>query len=91
MQRSRCCSRTSSTRLSAEAQRDAAYTNRAILRFLSRFAGDSGLAAGLRLRNGIQLINPLDQITQGEAVNPWEKAMAIAATEITWLVRDINA
>jgi hypothetical protein len=67
-------------------QRHASYTTRALLRFLRRMADNAG--ASFRTRNGVQLINPIDDVRQGEAIQPWDKALAIAATEITWLARE---
>lgn len=76
---------------SAETQRRASYVTRALLRFLRRFA-DNG-AAALRTRNGVQMLYPTsdDPVRQGEAITEWDKVHAIAATEITWLVRETNA
>lgn len=77
---------------SVVAQQDGAYTNRAILRFLRRLCDDS-TGAAFRVRNGVQLINPVgdEGIRQGETIQEWDKAVAIAATEITWRVRDTEA
>lgn len=70
-------------------QRHASYTTRALMRFLRLFTDNAG--ASFRARNGVQLINPMDDVRQGESIQPWDKALAIAATEITWLARETQA
>lgn len=74
---------------SAEAQRDCSYAMRALLRFLRRFADNAN--AAMRTRNGVQLLHPIDDVQQGEAIQPWNGVTVIAATELTWLARETAA
>lgn len=75
---------------SAEVQRNGLYANRAVLRFLRRFADPAYVA--LRTRNGIHLLNPtVDGTQQGQVNQKWGSAWAITATNITWRARETAA
>jgi hypothetical protein len=70
---------------SAKGNRDALYTSRAVLRFLSRFANNA--AAVSRAMNGIQIVCPVDT-KQPPVSEPWGGALVTAVTVVKWLVRE---
>lgn len=73
---------------SAKGKRDALYTNRAVLRFLTRFA--SNASAALRQRGGIGLINP-SSTTQPPVNQQWGGGLVTALTVVTWFTRETSA
>lgn len=79
---------------SAKGNRSALYTNRAILRFLSRFLAPTAAAQALRLRNGVGIIGPtdLDQATKQPPIfENWKGGICTAVTVIDLLARDTAA
>jgi hypothetical protein len=72
---------------SAKGNRDALYTSRAVLRFLTRFADNAAVAA--RHANGIQIVCPEDT-KQPPVSEAWGGALVTAVTVVTWLVRETS-
>jgi hypothetical protein len=74
---------------SAKLTRDTLYTNRAMLRFLTRFSSNAS-GSTFRSRGGVLMINPI-KTDQGTTKESWGNATMVAATMVTWLIRDSAA
>lgn len=75
---------------SAHGLRDALYTQRAILRFLTAFAAPTPTGQSYRFRNGVGLVLP-ESITAPPTNQPWGAALVTSAVIVTWLVRETSA
>lgn len=73
---------------SAKGNRDAMYTEMAILRFLARL--ESPAADSLRQVNDVGLVYP-DSTEQPPVDQPWGSGLVTALTITTWTVRDNRA
>ncbi len=74
---------------SAKGNRDACYTTRALLRFLTRFVRNEG--AAFRKRGGVQLIEAVGPVRQSPIYQKWDHGLVQSTTVVTWRVRETAA